>query len=559
MTVEVIEPHGLCAGVNAAVAKALKLRDVYCLHELVHNEIVVGDLKALGYTFVDRVEDVPEGKTVVFSAHGVPPRVREVAAARHLKIVDATCPFVTKVHRAAKAFADRGLPVVILGDPKHVEFQGIAGEVGDGKWMTFEEAMEAGQRTENSEQRTSQRTVNSEQRTSQRIVNSEQRTDMVAEASRSGCTAGKGVENSTSVHCSLFTVHSPRSPFTVHSSVGVVSQTTMNSDEVARQVAELKKRFRVETQAQVCHATQERQDAVRNFKGDAVLVLGSRTSSNSRRLAEVAERAGAKVFLAGTMDEVRALDFAGVETLGVTSGASTPERFFVEAVRYLKNVPQHVAIIMDGNGRWATQRGKKRGEGHKAGAKTLGDVLKWCGDRGIKYLTVYAFSTENWKRPKEEVDGLMTLFARMLKSKESSFMKNRVRFRMVGRRGDLSKKLLGVIEALERKTAHFERQFVVAISYGGRAEIVDAANAAMKRGEPLTEETFRSYLYAPDVPDPDLVIRTSGELRTSNFLLWESAYSEYYFTDTLWPDFTEAELDKALASYAERHRRKGGV
>ncbi len=538
MTVEVIEPHGLCAGVNAAVAKALKLRDVYCLHELVHNEIVVGDLKALGYTFVDRVEDVPEGKTVVFSAHGVPPRVREVAAARHLKVVDATCPFVTKVHRAAKAFADRGLPVVILGDPRHVEFQGIAGEVGDGKWMTFEEAMEAGQRT-----------VNSEQRTSQRTVNSEQRTDVVAEAFRSGCAAEE-VENSTSVHCS---------PFTAHFSLGVVSQTTMNADEVARQVAELKKRFRVETQAQVCHATQERQDAVRDFKGDAVLVLGSRTSSNSRRLAEVAGRAGAKAFLAGTMDEVRAIDFTGVETLGVTSGASTPERFFVEVVKYLKNVPQHVAIIMDGNGRWATQRGKKRGEGHKAGAKTLGDVLEWCGDRGIKYLTVYAFSTENWKRPKEEVDGLMTLFARMLKSKERDFMKNEIRFRMVGRRGDLSKKLLGVIEAIEKKTAHFERQFVVAISYGGRAEIVDAANAAMKRGEPLTEETFRSYLYAPDVPDPDLVIRTSGELRTSNFLLWESAYSEYYFTDTLWPDFTEAELDKALASYAERHRRKGGV
>ncbi len=489
MKIEIIEPHGLCAGVNAAVAKALKLRDVYCLHELVHNEIVVGDLKALGFRFVERVEDVPEGETVVFSAHGVPPRVREIAAARHLKVIDATCPFVTRVHRAAKAFADRGLPVVILGDPKHVEFQGIAGEVGDGNWMTFEEAM------------------------------------------------GKA-----HLH-----------------SIGVVAQTTMNADEVARQVAELKKRFDVETQAEVCHATKERQDAVRKFKGDAVLVLGSRKSSNSKRLAEVAEQAGMKAFLAGTMDEVRAIDFSGVETLGVTSGASTPERFFMEVVKHLKNVPQHVAIIMDGNGRWATQRGKKRGEGHKAGAKTLGDVLQWCGDRGIQYLTVYAFSTENWKRPKEEVDGLMTLFAKMLKSKESSFMKNRVRFRMVGRRGDLSKKLLGVIEALEKKTAQFERQFIVAISYGGRAEIIDAANAAMKRGEPLTEETFREYLYAPDVPDPDLVIRTSGELRTSNFLLWETAYSEYYFTDTLWPDFSEAELDKALASYAARHRRKGGV
>ena len=491
MEVEVIEPHGLCAGVNAAVAKALKLRDVYCLHELVHNEIVVGDLKALGFRFVDRVEDVPEGETVVFSAHGVPPSVRAAAAERRLKVVDATCPFVAKVHRAARDFSRRGLPVVVLGDPAHVEWKGIAGEAE--RPLTFEEAMKMEK-----------------------------------------------------------------------TSVGVVAQTTMNADEVARQVAELRGRHRVAAQAEVCQATKARQDAVRRFAGRggdgrAVLVLGSRTSSNSRRLAEVAADAGAKAFLAASMDEVRALDLSGVGRLGVTSGASTPERLFEEAVRFLKNVPQHVAIIMDGNGRWAARRGRKRGEGHKAGAKKLIDVLSWCGDRGVRYLTVYAFSTENWKRPKEEVDGLMSLFARMLKSKESSFMKNRVRFRMVGRRGDLSAKLLGVVEALERKTAAFDRQLLVAISYGGRAEVVDAANAAMKRGEPLTEETFRRYLYAPDVPDPDLIVRTSGELRTSNFLLWESAYSEYYFTDTLWPDFSEEEFDRALASYAARSRRRGGV
>ena len=491
MEVEVIEPHGLCAGVNAAVAKALKLRDVYCLHELVHNEIVVGDLKALGFRFVDRVEEVPEGETVVFSAHGVPPSVRAAAAERRLKVVDATCPFVAKVHRAARDFSRRGIPVVVLGDPAHVEWKGIAGEAESP--LTFEEAMKMEK-----------------------------------------------------------------------TSVGVVAQTTMNADEVARQVSELRGRHRVEAQAEVCQATKARQDAVRRFAGRggdgrAVLVLGSRTSSNSRRLAEVAADAGAKAFLAASMDEVRALDLSGVGRLDVTSGASTPERLFEEAVRFLKNVPQHVAIIMDGNGRWAARRGRKRGEGHKAGAKKLIDVLSWCGDRGVRYLTVYAFSTENWKRPKEEVDGLMSLFARMLKSKESSFMKNRVRFRMVGRRGDLSAKLLGVVEALERKTAAFDRQLLVAISYGGRAEVVDAANAAMKRGEPLTEETFRRYLYAPDVPDPDLIVRTSGELRTSNFLLWESAYSEYYFTDTLWPDFSEEEFDRALASYAARSRRRGGV
>ena len=481
----------MCAGVNAAIAKALKLRNVYCLHELVHNEIVIGELKDLGFRFVDRIEDVPEGETVVFSAHGVSPVVREIAKARKLKVVDTTCPFVVKVHRAAKSFAERGLPVVILGDPKHVEVKGIAGEIENG---------EKGERGEK---------------------------------------------------------------------IGVVSQTTMNADEVERQVAELKKKYDVETMAEVCTATRDRQNAVKRFcageigeRGErvrGVLVLGSKTSSNSKRLKEVAEQNGARAFLAGSMDELRAIDFSGVERLGVTSGASTPERFLMEAVKFLRNVPEHVAMIMDGNGRWALERGKKRGEGHKAGAKTLGDVLTWCGDRGIKYLTVYAFSTENWKRPKEEVNGLMDLFARMLKTKERSFMKNKVRFRMIGRRGDLSKKLLAVIEALEAKTSHFERQFIVAISYGGRAEIVDAMNAALKKGEPLTEETFRNYLYAPDVPDPDLVIRTSGELRTSNFLLWETAYSEYYFTDVLWPDFSEQELDKALEAYAQRHRRKGGV
>ena len=520
MKVEIIEPHGLCAGVNGAIAKALKLRGVYCLHELVHNEIVIAELKDLGFRFVESVEDVPEGATVVFSAHGVSPRIREIAAERKLKVVDTTCPFVTKVYRAARDFAKRGLPVVIIGDPKHAEAKGIAGEVeslggtvlwnGGPRWRGPYE------------------------------------NERCAAADRTG-----------------------RAPAACPTTVGVVSQTTMNADEVAAKVAELRKKYDVETMAEVCQATKVRQDAVKRFCASclasrssspfAVLVLGSATSSNSKRLAEVARLNGAKAFMAGSMDEVRALDFSGIERLGVTSGASTPERFFMETVKYLRGVPEHVAMIMDGNGRWATQRGKRRGEGHVAGAKTLGNVLNWCGDRGIRYLTVYAFSTENWKRPKEEVDGLMSLFAKMLKTKERDFMKNRVRFRMIGRRGDLSKSLLKTIEALEAKTVHFERQFIVAISYGGRAEIVDAANAALASGEPVTEETFRRFLYAPDVPDPDLVIRTSGELRTSNFLLWETAYSEYYFTDLLWPDFSEAELDKALEAYAARHRRKGGV
>ena len=495
MKVDVIEPHGLCAGVNAAIAKALTLRDVWCLHELVHNEIVVGELKELGYRFADRIEDVPDGATVVFSAHGVSPAVREYAAAHGMKVVDTTCPFVARSHRAARDFAERGLPVVVLGEPAHAEVCGIVGEV---------------------------------------------------EAAGGKCIVNRAPSGGE------------------RQKVGVVVQTTMNADEAERRIAELSEKCEVVGSAGVCRATKERQDAVRAYcagqGGDAaVLVLGSRQSANSRRLAEVAGECGAAAFMAGTMDELRALDLSGVGRLGVTSGASTPERFFAEAVRFLRNVPQHVAIIMDGNGRWATRRGKRRGEGHVAGAKVLGDVLRWCGDRGIRYLTVYAFSTENWKRPKAEVDGLMRLFARMLKSKERDFMKNRVRFRMIGRRGDLSPGLLKVIESLEAKTAHFEREFIVAISYGGRAEIVDAANEAMKKGEPITEETFRRFLYAPDVPDPDLVIRTSGELRTSNFLLWEAAYAEYYFTDTLWPDFSEAELDAALEAYAARHRRRGGV
>ena len=172
---------------------------------------------------------------------------------------------------------------------------------------------------------------------------------------------------------------------------------------------------------------------------------------------------------------------------------------------------------------------------------------------------MYAFSTENWRRPKAEVDGLMRLFAKMLKTRAQSLVENRVRLRVVGRRGDLPESLRESIERVERLTAGFERQLVVCISYGGRAEIVDAANRAVEDGRKVTEESFRRLLYAPDVPDPDLVVRTSGERRVSNFLLWECAYSEYHFTDVLWPDFSERDLDIALDDYSSRHRRRGGV
>ena len=221
-------------------------------------------------------------------------------------------------------------------------------------------------------------------------------------------------------------------------------------------------------------------------------------------------------------------------------------------------VPRHLAIIMDGNGRWAVSRGRPRLAGHRAGARTLERVLDWCADAGVEILTVFAFSTENWKRSRAEVAGLMKLLGQFLREKGTKLMRDRIRFRVIGRREDLSPSLRRRIEALETETAGFRRQLVVALSYGGRAEIVAAARKFALLDE-QTEETFASCLYAPDLPDPDLVVRTSGEFRLSNFLLWQCAYSEFYVTDVLWPDFDRVTFDRALASYARRDRRMGGV
>lgn len=215
---------------------------------------------------------------------------------------------------------------------------------------------------------------------------------------------------------------------------------------------------------------------------------------------------------------------------------------------------------MDGNGRWAKERRRARLSGHRAGAKTLDAVMRYCREAGIRYLTVYAFSTENWKRSKEEVSGLMKLLSSFIKAKGKTLVKERVSFRVIGRKTDLPTELQREIAALEEKTAGGEFTLAVALSYGGRAEIVDAAKAwaaSGAKGE-LTEEEFSKFLYAPDIPDPDLIIRTSGECRTSNFLMWESAYSEWYFTDVYWPDFDRAEFDRALESYSRRERRMGG-
>ena len=200
--------------------------------------------------------------------------------------------------------------------------------------------------------------------------------------------------------------------------------------------------------------------------------------------------------------------------------------------------------------------------GHKAGADALDRVMHYCKDAGIAYLTVYAFSTENWKRSKAEVTGLMKLLSSFISSKEKTLLAEGVRFRVIGRRSDLSEKLQREIAALEEKTKDGSFTLVVALSYGGRDEIVRAAqrlvDGAAVAGTPVTEALFAQCLDTADIPDPDLIIRTSGECRLSNFLLWQAAYAEFYFTDVLWPDFDKAEFDKAIESYSKRERRMGG-
>ncbi|MFR3817542.1 MAG: isoprenyl transferase [Fusobacterium varium] len=223
-------------------------------------------------------------------------------------------------------------------------------------------------------------------------------------------------------------------------------------------------------------------------------------------------------------------------------------------------IPNHIAIIMDGNGRWAEKRGLPRTFGHKEGADALRKIITYAGKIGVKYLTVYAFSTENWKRSKDEIDGLMFLFKTYLKNEEKNIMKNNVRFLVSGRKNGVSSSLLEAIKKLEDKSRdNTGLTLNIAFNYGGRAEIIDAVNSILKSGaDNINEEDFSKYLYN-DIPDPELLIRTSGEFRISNFLLWQIAYSEIYITKALWPDFDEKELDKAIQSYNERDRRFGGV
>jgi undecaprenyl diphosphate synthase len=226
-------------------------------------------------------------------------------------------------------------------------------------------------------------------------------------------------------------------------------------------------------------------------------------------------------------------------------------------------LPNHIAIIMDGNGRWAERRGLSRLEGHRAGAENLRTVLEYLSEYQIKYVTIYTFSTENWNRPEDEVKGLFRLSAEAIEKDLPHFHKRGVRFRHLGRLQGLPKGLQRAINrAIDLTQNNTGMTVSLAFNYGGRAEILDAVRRIIAEGIPeekLNEKLFNSYLYTADLPDVDLLIRTADELRLSNFLIWQAAYAEYYFTKVLWPDFDKEEIDKALLAYSQRQRRFGGL
>jgi undecaprenyl diphosphate synthase len=228
-----------------------------------------------------------------------------------------------------------------------------------------------------------------------------------------------------------------------------------------------------------------------------------------------------------------------------------------------EGVPQHIAIIMDGNGRWAQQRGLRRLAGHRAGTENVRRILEACGDLGIKIVTLYAFSTENWTRPPEEVNGLMRLLSQVIDRETQNLRKNGVRLHHLGSLEGLPPRLRSRIERAIAATAGGDRLLLnVALNYGGRREIVTAVQRLMKDGispDQVNEEMLSRYLYTAGLPDPDLIIRTAGEMRLSNFLIWQAAYAEFYATPTYWPDFDRQELEKALQSYAQRRRKFGGL
>jgi undecaprenyl diphosphate synthase len=230
-------------------------------------------------------------------------------------------------------------------------------------------------------------------------------------------------------------------------------------------------------------------------------------------------------------------------------------------------LPNHIALIMDGNGRWAQARGQERGEGHRAGVEALRRIVKESSDLGVHHLTVFSFSTENWGRPRTEVSFLISLLERYIESDLADLHSEGVRVRVIGRREGLSKKICSLIDRAESLTANNNRLFLqIAFNYGGREELADAASRLARRAangtldpELINADVLAGELLTAGMPNPDLIIRTSGESRLSNFMLWQSAYAELYFTDVLWPDFSRADLEAAIAFYADRDRRFGLV
>lgn len=225
-----------------------------------------------------------------------------------------------------------------------------------------------------------------------------------------------------------------------------------------------------------------------------------------------------------------------------------------------KKVPRHIGFIMDGNGRWAKLRGKSRSYGHKKGADVIEEVVSACFDEGVEAVSLYAFSTENWSRPKEEIDTIFDLLEKFLRRYENKLVNERIRLIISGDLSEISEKLRNRSISVMKNTERFVGKTLnIAINYGGRAEIVRAAILLSETGEPVTEENLAGRLYTTGLPDIDLVVRTSGESRLSNFFLWQCAYAELYFTDVLWPDFKTEELKKALDWFAGRRRRFGNI
>jgi undecaprenyl diphosphate synthase len=240
----------------------------------------------------------------------------------------------------------------------------------------------------------------------------------------------------------------------------------------------------------------------------------------------------------------------------------SPDETLARQVNF-EQLPAHIAIIMDGNGRWAAQRHLPRVEGHRAGIDSVRDVVETSARLGIDVLTLYAFSVENWKRPRTEINTLMTLLKRYLRLELSTLLKNDIRFQVIGRKDELSPDVQDELDLAIRQTANNRGMlFNIALNYGGRAEIVDAAKRVLAAGikaDDLDERRFSEFLYTGGQPDPDLLIRTSGEMRVSNFLLWQIAYSEIWVTETLWPDFRRRHLLEAVVAYQKRERRYGGI